>query len=76
MNINEAFFTAGGLSAVLEVTTCSGVGLKLSTLPRFGDRRSASTANAARACGHETSGFSRATAPQPLLPGLKAAAAS
>jgi hypothetical protein len=47
--------------------------LELSIPPSFGDSRSASTANAARACDHEMPAFRRATVAQPLLPGLKAA---
>ena len=69
MNISEAFLTGPASPSCSEVR----LGRKEFPTPASFVRRSASMANAARARGHETPGFSRATVPQPLLPGLKAA---
>ena len=73
MNISEAFLTGPASPSWSEVMLGRRLELSVTATARFGDRRSTSTANAARACGHEMPGFSRATVPQPLLPGLNAA---
>src|SRR5262249_51452080 len=71
INISEALAT--GPVRTSRSDLIFGRGLEGSRRPGSDERRFASASNAARACGHVTPGFNRATVLQPLLSGLNAA---
>src|ERR1035441_7044237 len=66
MSISEPFFAGPASPSRSEISL--GRGLALAAFPRFGERRSTSASNAARACGHAMPGLSRTTVSHPLLP--------